>query len=152
MRSIAAICAALMLGLALPVHAEPAPQVVGRWLSEARDGVIDIYPCGDKLCGKLVWIKTPFDREGKPMTDINNPKPELRSRPRCNLVMLGEFKPTGPNEWGDGWIYDPGSGKTYDAKMRLDADGTLKLRGYVGISLFGETQTWTRADPKQQNC
>ncbi|HYM02837.1 MAG TPA: DUF2147 domain-containing protein [Stellaceae bacterium] len=139
------------LAVATAAWAQTEPPVAGRWLSEARDGVVEIYSCGDKLCGKLVWIKTPLDKDGKPYPDDKNPKPELRSRPRCNLVMLGDFKPTGPDQWGDGWIYDPGSGKTYDAKMRLEGD-LLKLRGFVGISLFGETQTWTRADPKQQNC
>jgi uncharacterized protein (DUF2147 family) len=136
---------------ALPAVAQQAPAVTGHWLSEARDGVVDIEPCGAKLCGKIIWIKNPLDKDGRPRVDDQNPKPELRSRPRCNLVMMGNFVATGTNEWGDGWIYDPASGKTYDAKMRLEGD-QLRLRGFVGISLFGASQTWTRADPSLANC
>jgi uncharacterized protein (DUF2147 family) len=148
---IAFLAAAAALGAILPVAAQQAPAVVGHWLSEARDGVIDIEPCGSKLCGTLIWIKDPLDKNGKPLVDDKNPKPELRSRRRCNLVMMGDFVSTGTNEWGDGWIYDPTSGKTYDAKMRLDGD-QLRLRGFVGISLFGASQTWLRADPSLENC
>jgi len=143
---------ALAIARAPAVFAQSAPGPVGRWLSEAKDGVIDIYSCGDKLCGKLVWIRDPLDKNGKPQVDDKNPDSHLRSRPRCGMVMLGGFVRKGTNEWGDGWIYDPASGKTYSAKMRLDGANVLKLRGFVGISLFGETQDWTRADPKLENC
>ncbi len=135
-----------------PVFGQSAPGAAGHWLSEDKDGVIAIYDCADKLCGKLVWIRDPLDPSGKPLVDDKNPDPNLRTRPRCGMVMLGGFTPTGTQEWGDGWIYDPTSGKTYSAKMRLDGANLLKLRGFVGISLFGETQDWTRADPKLENC
>ncbi len=143
--------AAGALLLCAPLWAEEAPAVLGRWLSESKTGIIDIHRCGEKLCGRLVWIKDPLDKTGKPLVDDQNPKPELRARPRCNLVMMGDFEPRGGNQWGGGWIYDPTSGKTYDAKMRLEGD-LLKLRGFIAISLFGESQTWTRADPKLENC
>src|SRR5579871_3202802 len=101
---------AAAFGLCLWAAAATAQQtsaVIGRWLSEERDGVIDIYPCGDKLCGRLVWIRDPLDKNGKPKVDDQNPKPELRNRPRCNLVIMSDFVPTGENRWGDGWVYDP---------------------------------------------
>ena len=49
------------------------------------------------------------------------------------------------DEWSGGEILDPENGKTYRAKMRL-ADGGKKLivRGYIGFSLFGRSQTWVR--------
>jgi len=134
-----------------PAVAQAASPVLGHWLSQERDGVIDIQACGDKLCGRLIWIKDPLDKDGKPRVDNNNPKPELRNRPRCNLVIMGGFVPTGTDKWGDGWIYDPNNGSTYDAKMRLDGE-VLKLRGFIGISLIGRSTTWTRADPALVNC
>jgi len=93
-----------------------------------------------------VWLSEP-NRDGKPAIDRNNPDEALRTRPLCGLEMLGDFRQTEPNRWGDGWIYNPENGKRYHATMTLDGN-LLKLRGYVGIPLFGETQTWTRADPK----
>jgi uncharacterized protein (DUF2147 family) len=47
-------------------------------------------------------------------------------------------------EWTDGHIYNPSDGKEYKAYMKLKDHKTLTVRGYVGISLFGKTDTWTR--------
>jgi uncharacterized protein (DUF2147 family) len=47
-------------------------------------------------------------------------------------------------QWTGGRVYDPNSGNTYRGTITLiDAD-TLKLRGYVGITLFGRTEIWKR--------
>ena len=48
------------------------------------------------------------------------------------------------DEWTDGKIYDPESGKTYSAYMKLENKDKINLRGYIGISLFGRTSEWTR--------
>src|SRR5690348_13589965 len=102
---------AVWMGLAAAVlwigaAAAQRPSAEGRWLSESGNGVIEIYDCGAKLCGRLVWLKEPI-RDGAPAKDRNNPKPELRNRPLCGLMMLGGFTPTDSQHWGDGWIYSP---------------------------------------------
>jgi uncharacterized protein (DUF2147 family) len=146
---------ALALLSAVSVGARPGraddSQVFGPWLTESKRGVVDIFPCGDKVCGKLVWMIEPI-RRGAPAVDDYNPTPELRQRPLCGLVMLGDFHETAPKHWEDGWIYDPDSGKTYRANMTLEENGMLRLRGYVGIPLFGESQHWTRADGSRGKC
>ena len=142
--------AVLLLAILIPTAGAQQPRVVGRWLSESRKGVIEIYPCADKLCGKLFWLVDPI-RDGAPAVDRNNKDPALRQRPLCGLTMLGDFQQVDANRWGDGWIYSPENGKTYRATMTLDGD-QLKLRGYIGIPLLGETQTWTRADPSLKGC
>jgi len=142
--------ATLSLAVLAPAAGAQAPSVTGRWLSEDRKGVIEIYPCGDKVCGKLAWLAEP-NENGKPKLDHNNPDPALRQQPLCGLVMLRGFHQTEPNRWGDGLIYNPENGKNYHATLTLDGN-VLKLRGYVGIPLFGATQTWTRADPKLKGC
>lgn len=140
----------LSLAVAVPVAGAQTTPITGRWLSESGKGVIEIYPCADKLCGKLVWLSDPI-RDGAPAVDRSNPDAALRQRPLCGLTMLGDFRQVEANRWGDGWIYSSENGKTYRATMMLDGN-LLKLRGYVGIPLFGETQTWTRADPKLKGC
>ena len=48
-------------------------------------------------------------------------------------------------EWAGGEILDPENGKTYRAKMRLiDGGAKLVVRGYIGVSLLGRSQTWIR--------
>ena len=142
--------AALSLAVLVPAARAQAPSATGGWLSEDGKGVIEIYPCGGKLCGKLAWLAEP-NSDGKPKLDRNNPDPALRRQPLCGLTMLRDFRQLEPNRWGDGLIYNPENGKTYHATLTLDGN-QLKLRGYVGIPLFGETQTWTRADPKLKSC
>lgn len=121
--------------------------VLGRWLTESRKGAVEIYRCADHLCGRVVWIKP-----GEPSTDQLNPNRALRTRPICGLVLMGGFRPSGKDQWSGGWAYSPEVGKTYSARMTLQPDGTLKLRGYVGIPLLGESQIWTPASPALGSC
>ena len=54
------------------------------------------------------------------------------------------FRYKGDNKWTGGTIYDPNNGKTYKGNItKIDTD-TLKLRGYIGVSLFGRNEIWTR--------
>ena len=61
------------------------------------------------------------------------------------MPLIWGFKKTAdPNVFEDGHIYNGENGKTYNANISLQPDGTLHLRGYVGSPMFGETQIWTR--------
>ncbi len=124
-----------------------AKDVLGKWLNEDKDAHIQIFMKGDKFFGKLVWIKIPIDPEtGKPKLDKHNPDPELQKRPSLGLELLTNFV-FDDDEWEDGEIYDPKTGKTYSCYMEFpDEDNldNLKIRGYVGISLLGKTTYWTR--------
>ncbi len=68
------------------------------------------------------------------------------------MTLLYDFKASGANEWEDGHIYSADEGATYSAKMALLDANTLKVRGFVGISLFGKSQVWTRAAPYTPRC
>ncbi len=120
-----------------------ASDIIGFWLSEAKTGVIEIYKNGDEFEGKLVWIKDIHTGKVKEKLDDNNPEEKLQKRSLQGLKNLEGFK-FDSDEWSGGKIYDPKSGKTYSAFMKLENMKTLKLRGYVGISLFGRTSMWTR--------
>ncbi|MGN6638204.1 MAG: DUF2147 domain-containing protein, partial [Mucilaginibacter sp.] len=120
-----------------------ADAILGSWANPSGEDHILIYKRGNKFFGRLDWIKYPNDEQGKPKTDKNNPDPKLRSRPDLGLELLKDFTYEGDNLYDDGTIYDPKSGKTYSCKMTLNGN-TLKIRGYIGISLFGRTETWTR--------
>jgi uncharacterized protein (DUF2147 family) len=131
----------LFLVASLTVLAQNGDAIVGKWLNASGEDQIWIYKKGDKYFGKLGWIKVP-DRNGKPKVDEKNPDPALKTRPVLNLELLKDFTFDGEN-WENGTIYDPKSGKTYSCKMTLK-DNSLKIRGYIGISLFGRTEVLTR--------
>jgi uncharacterized protein (DUF2147 family) len=122
----------------------PPDAMAGDWLTETRDATVRIRHDGDRYDGVIVALRDPNGPDGKPARDVHNPDPPKRDRPIVGLTILWNFRATGGGSYDDGFVYDPDSGKTYHGQATLAGLGTLKLRGYVGISLFGRTETWTR--------
>jgi uncharacterized protein (DUF2147 family) len=145
--------AAAMLWLAPGALAQTGGGILGRWLTANHHAVIQIGPCGKTLCGRLDWLYQPI-RHGAPAMDEKNPDASRRAQPLCGLAMLYDFKPdpSDPRHWEGGYIYDPESGSTYHAEMTLVDRNHLHLRGYIGIPLFGRTQTWTRVTEGYPVC
>lgn len=140
---------AAMLFTAANVSAQDfkADDILGTWLNEDEDAHVEIYKDGDLYFGKIVWLKNPIDEEtGEPKTDKNNPDPELAKRPTMGIKLLTDFEWDEDNEWDDGDIYDPKSGKTYSCYIIMEEYDLLKIRGYIGISLIGRTTYWTRVE------
>ena len=120
-----------------------ADDIIGIWLSEEKNGKIEIYKSGYKYYGKLIWGKTMFEADGRTSKkDVKNLDINLRTRKLKDLIMLTDFV-FEDNVWSGGKIYDPQAGKLYSCTMKLKAN-TLNIRGYVGISLFGRSSQWTR--------
>lgn len=72
-------------------------------------------------------------------------KDDRHNKPWLGLEIIRGMKPDGDNKFEGGTILDPRDGKVYDAEMKLSPDGqTLIVRGYLGISLLGRNQYWTR--------
>jgi hypothetical protein len=77
-----------------------------------------------------------------PKTDVNNPDPNLRSRPILGLQTLSGFTRDGA-VWSGGRAYDPKSGRSYRATLQLNPDGSLKLTGCV--LFICQSRRWTRS-------
>jgi uncharacterized protein (DUF2147 family) len=123
-----------------------ADDIIGIWLTGGKEPAkIQVYKSDEKFYGKIIWLKNPTEN-GRQLRDGNNPDKLKQSDPIIGLVILTGFKFDGDEEWKGGDIYDPESGKTYSSYMYLKDKDTLKVRGYVGISLFGRTETWTRTN------
>ncbi len=107
---------------------------------------IKIYKAADGTYeGKVVWMQYPNHPDGKPRKDVKNPDPQKRNQTNVGIVIIKGFTYNEANdEWENGSVYNPGSGKTYRSYMKLEPDNKLKVRGYLGISLLGKTVTWTR--------
>jgi uncharacterized protein (DUF2147 family) len=111
-----------------------------------------VEDCGSKVCGSLYWLKKPLFANGLPKRDKHNPNEALRDRPLCGLQILTGFQPANDALWQDGEIYNPDDGLTFSSTMKLSPEGTLKIRGYVGISLFGKTLEWVRPAEEITRC
>ncbi|OYQ33134.1 SIGNAL peptide protein [Flavobacterium cyanobacteriorum] len=128
----------LLLSNSLVTTDKTAEAILGEWMSPEKDAHILIYKKNTRFYGKIVW------GSGNEQKDIHNPNPKLRNRDLIGLIILNDFEYSSSNTWSNGTIYDPREGKTYSCKMNLESADRLKIRGYVGISLFGRTETWTR--------
>jgi uncharacterized protein (DUF2147 family) len=115
----------------------------GVWLIDGR-AAVQIFDCNGRLCGRILWLLTPRDPQGRLNRDRNNPDPALRQRLLCGLTILWALRPTGPGRWGGGWFYNPDDGATYRVSAELRAPDLIVARIYVGIPLFGENRTLVR--------
>lgn len=118
------------------------------WFNAEKTSKIRIYKATDgKYYGKIVWLKTVNDANGKPRTDIQNPDENKRSKPLMDLLILTGFQLTDdPNVLEGGKVYDPNNGKTYCGKLTLK-DNLIDMRGFIcSMSLLGRTTQWTLAE------
>lgn len=115
--------------------------VYGVWLSEAKDGLIEISDCGDNTpCGVLVWV----DPNKEPTeTDERNRDVNLRDRKLIGVPIVWGYS-RGRSGWRGGSIYNPEDGKTFASSMKRRPDGTLKVKGCLGPLCI--TNTWTQVD------
>jgi uncharacterized protein (DUF2147 family) len=119
--------------------------IVGVWKTGEGTAMVKIYKNGEKYQGRIVWLKEPNDPEtGKPKVDKNHPETVNHTRPILGLINIWGFSYTEENTWENGNIYDPKNGNTYSCTIRMPNPNVLEVRGYIGVSLIGRTDTWTR--------
>lgn len=129
---------ALLLSLSgafADVHLKNADEIVGLYWSPKKDAKIEIFKRGNRYYGRSIWVASM-------RKDTKNPDETLKNREVLGIELLTGFT-FNDDFYTDGKIYDPESGKTYDCRMSL-TDKILKVRGYIGISLFGRTETFER--------
>jgi uncharacterized protein (DUF2147 family) len=119
--------------------------IVGVWKTGEGTAMVRIYKNGEKYQGKIVWLKEPNDPEtGKPKVDKNHPEESSRARPLLGMVNVWGFVSTEKNVWEEGSIYDPKNGNTYSCTIKMTSSNSIDVRGYIGVSLIGRSDTWTR--------
>jgi uncharacterized protein (DUF2147 family) len=134
---------ALVLAALPAVAAEPG--IAGRWKTfddktGKAKGIVLIYEQNGQFFGKVESSIDPKDANN--ICDLC--KDERKNKPNVGMVILRHLKRDG-DEYDGGDILDPDNGKVYRCKARLEEGGKkLVVRGYIGISLLGRSQTWTR--------
>lgn len=140
-----AILAVALAGLALPAFASATPE--GRWRTiddktHKEKSIVEIAEVNGELQGKVVKLLNRGDKPANPACD--KCEGDRKGKPVIGMTILWGLKQDG-DEWTGGSILDPENGETYDAKLSLKDDGRkLDVRGFLGISLLGRTQTWVR--------
>ena len=134
----------LVLSVAVLAAAEPSP--TGLWItvddkSHKPRGTVRIYEQNGVYLGRIESSFNPADR-----TDhCDKCTDDRKDAPIIGLVIMRGVTKHG-DEYTGGNILDPDTGSIYRCRFTMSPDGQkLFLRGYLGVSLLGRTQTWTRA-------
>lgn len=138
----------VLLGVGSAAAGAQASGILGNWRNPTGS-VVAVYGCGSDVCLKLIKLE-----KGAPGTvDENNPNAALRTRALCGLEIGRGFRPGDGGQSADGGsLYDPKSGKTYSGSLQVSGANTLKLRGYVGMKMFGRTEEWQRVSGDVGAC
>lgn len=134
---------AMVLVLAVSISAQ-AQSIVGKWKTiddntGKEKSIIEIYEKGGKYYGKVTKLLNPSKADPK----CDNCTGTDKGKPIVGLVIIKDLEKKG-NEYSGGKITDPESGKEYKCTVKLNGTDKLDVRGYVGISLLGRTQTWQK--------
>ena len=119
----------------------PVPDPTGRWLTERGDGVVEITRCGAALCGRLVG-----GRIGPGASDIGR---DVHGARLCGLTLFSDMHldEEAGRDVGSSWsghVYNPLDGRVYTARLTMPGPDQVRLRGYIGLPLFGASELWTR--------
>ncbi len=144
---LCAIIFIFLLTALAPAHAQqlsPTLQAaVGHWQvinDEGKPGgQVETYLVDGKLFGKVTQL-----RPGRHPGDVcDKCSGEFKNQPILGMVFLRNFKPQ-PENWTGGTVVDPDNGKEYKGKIWNEGKDKLYLRGFIGFSLLGRTQSWIR--------
>lgn len=132
----------VLLFLSIQFYGQNAT-VIGKWKTIDEDGkpksIVEIYEKSDKIYGKVIDILE-IENKNKKCTKCSG---EDKNKPILGMVIIKGLKKEGA-EYNDGEILDPKNGKTYQCFINLEGNDKLKVRGFIGFSLFGRTQYWYR--------
>ncbi len=144
MKSLLKIFLAIISFTCIASAQHNADDVVGTWLTENGKAHVKIENVRGYYFGRIIWLKEPLNKDGQHKVDKNNPDKNKQGAPLVGIRLLDGFEYKGKNTWEDGTIYDPENGKTYSCKITLDNINSMRIRGYIGISLIGRTSAWSR--------
>ncbi len=146
-----------LFGMALCLFVASAPahasqNVTGIWYDDSGKGAIQLYRCGNNVCGRIFWLRRAVNKAGKPLRDAYNPSHVHRKRPICGLQVIWGTQAQRDGSWDGGRIYDPKVGKSYDVAIEKVGAKRLRITGYLGAKLFGKSFIWRRAPANLTPC
>jgi uncharacterized protein (DUF2147 family) len=124
--------------------ARPAYQLIGVWESEEKNLQIEMFENGGKFFGRMIYFKCSTDEMMGSLKDIENPDKDLTDRNLLGLMLVTELVYQGDNVWGNGKIYDPNSGHTFEVLIQLTSSRSANVRGYWKYRWIGRSMVFHR--------
>jgi len=123
----------LALGIVPAAQAQGTSSVAGEWWTPGFNARVRIEPCGDAVCGRIVWL---WDETPKDIADKN---------PLVGRQVIERMQAAEPGFWRSGRLYNPEDGRDYKGSLHLQSPNRLVVDGCV--LFICRTQVWRRADP-----
>jgi uncharacterized protein (DUF2147 family) len=122
----------------------PGDALIGEWWTENNEGRIRFTRDKDGTYrGTTTCCVPATPTKDHPARDLYNPNPKLRGRSTVGIVLIWKLTYE-DGEYNDGYVYNPRDGDTYRFEAKILDRNTLKIRGYMGIPLLGQSQIWKR--------
>jgi uncharacterized protein (DUF2147 family) len=122
----------------------PEDVLVGEWWTDNNEGRIRFSKDPDgTLRGTTTCCVPKVSSADHPAHDLHNPNPKQRGRSTVGIVLIWKLAYE-DGEYTGGYVYNPRDGKTYRFAAKVIDRDTVKIRGYMGIPLFGQSQIWKR--------
>ena len=122
----------------------PSHQVVGIWESEEKNLQIEMFEDNGQFAGRMIYFKCSSEEIMRASTDKENPDKNLTGRKLLGLKLVTKLEYQGMNVWDDGEIYDPNSGRIFDARIKLTSPNTAIVRGYWKYRWLGRSMVFNR--------
>ncbi|QDO94560.1 DUF2147 domain-containing protein [Formosa sediminum] len=134
------LCALLLITISITTNAQ---SIIGQWetyddKTNEKKALIEISKTNDTYSAKII------DKYVGDMDSVcEKCEGDKKNKPIIGLVIIEDIKKD-DDEYNDGTILDPESGDVYSCYLKLVNTDKLKVRGFLGVSLFGRTQYWLR--------
>ena len=133
----------LLFALSITINAQT---IFGKWNSTNEetgniDSIIEVYEKDGKAFAKVIEIKGSARKNAV----CEKCEDENKNKPILGLNILTGLQEN-EDEWSGGNILDPRNGRIYNCYIKLIKPNKLKIRGYIGLALFGKTAYWERAE------
>jgi len=122
----------------------PAERLIGVWESEEKNLLVQVSREENHFVGTMTYFQCKTEMIMRTTVDSENPDPRLVGRKLLGLKLLQKLSYEGNNVWGGGTIYDPNSGRTYDARIQLTSSNTAVVRGYWKFRWIGRSMVFNR--------
>lgn len=130
---------------------EPADKILGKWISDENNLIVEVYKLGNKYNAKILWFR-PVDAKTKVVYkthDIHNPDVKLQSRKIVGIDVVQNLIYNEHNhQWEEGIIYDATLGRQWSAYAYLSPKEILIVKGYWHFKFISKTLVFTRFDKK----
>ncbi len=125
----------------------PQDRICGKWISEEKNCIVQVYKNGNEFGAKLIWFDDSDDKNQtmSTRTDTKNPNKALQGRKLLGMDVVDNltYNPA-INSWENGLIYDAKSGRTWSSAAYITHEGSMKVTGYWHFKFIGKSMNFKR--------